>query len=79
MFRIWLCNTYYVVLHLENEHKPNGDEMKAESIVKTDARWKLRFQSMWRNTPKNKRRTKQEINKIKANAKLYTSLYESWE
>ncbi len=53
--------------------------MKAESIVKTDARWKLRFQSMWRNTPKNKRRTKEEINKIKANAKLYTSLYESWE
>lgn len=34
MIRIWLCNIYYVVLHLRIEHKPNGDEMSQQTKKK---------------------------------------------
>lgn len=38
MFHIWLCNIYYVVLHLRIEHKSNGEQMKAK--IKTKSNYK---------------------------------------
>ncbi len=43
--------------------------------IKTNSNWKIRFQIFWNNTPKNKRRTIQQINIIKSQAKLYTSIF----
>lgn len=43
--------------------------------IKTNAKWKLIFQIIWNNTPKKKRTTISQINSIKSQAKIYTSLY----
>jgi len=44
--------------------------------IKKDAKWKLRFEIFWNNTPKKLRRTKYQINNIVSQAKIYTILYQ---
>ena len=48
--------------------------MNTETI-KANANWKVRFEIFWNNTPKKKRRTISQINHIKSQAKLYTTLW----
>ena len=46
-----------------------------KETIKINANWKLRFEILWNNTPKKKRRTISQINNIKSQAKLYTALW----
>ena len=43
--------------------------------TKINAIWKQKYQEMFENTPKNKRRTKKQILGIISKSKLFTSLY----
>lgn len=40
------------------------------------AKWKLRYQIFWDNTPKSKRKNARQIENIIWQAKLYSSLFE---
>lgn len=43
----------------------------------TNAYWKNVYQQMFENTPKNKRRTKAQINNIRSKSKIFASLYKT--
>ncbi len=42
---------------------------------KTNAYWKQVYQTMFENTPKNKRRTQSQINNIRSKSKIFAVLY----
>lgn len=43
--------------------------------VSIEAKWKIQFQIMWNNTPKKLRRTISQVNNIRSQAKIYTTLW----
>ena len=45
--------------------------------AKTNANWKQVYQTMFENTPKNKRRTQSQINNIRSKSKIFVSLYKN--